>query len=185
MEVLKWDKRVKNIKSFFKSFFLYDGAKSRPPSLYFWTLEVIYYYVILGVVQKKLVGCKWSLRVLKGDKRGKNIKSFFKSFFSLWWSRKSTPQPMFLSSCCIIPSIYTFHFPKKNSWMQVKLKSALKLWKYQKKFFKSFFLYDGAENRPPNLGFLDSWDKVPPIYTCYFTKKTVECKRNRKILKGV
>ena len=48
--------------------------------------------------------------------------------------------------------------------------------------FKFFFLYDGAENRPPNLGFTLAMKNFQIILTI-FQKKTVGCKWNWKSLK--
>ena len=53
-----------------------------------------------------------------------------------------------------------------------KVWNETKVLKKSKHFiFKSFFLYDGAENRPPQPRFLNSWYKGLSNFTCYFFKK--------------
>ena len=66
-----------------------------------------------------------------------------------------------------------------------KIWNETKVVKKSKHFnFKSFFLYDGAENHlPPQPRFLNSWCKRLSIFTCYFLKKSIVCKWNWKSLK--
>ena len=93
--------------------------------------------------------------------------------------QKINPPNLGFYSCYEEPSKYTCYFSKKkqldasetgNVWNETKVV------KKSKNFiFKSFFLYDGAENRPPQPGFLNSLYKRTIKLYLLFCKKTVGC----------
>ena len=69
-------KIVKILKFFnFNSFFLYDGAKNRPPNLGFWTLTFTFFHIILATFQKN--SCvQMKLESSKKAKNSENIEIF-------------------------------------------------------------------------------------------------------------
>ena len=155
-KVQRKQKIVKILKFFnFNSFFLYDGAKNRPPQPRFLDSYVHLLSNYTCDVSKKLVACKWNRKVQRMQKIVKILK-FFNNYFFYWRSKKSTPQPRFLDSYFHLLSNYTCDVSKKLvacKWNR-KVQRRQKIVKILKFFnFKSFFLYDGAKNRPPNLGF--------------------------------
>ena len=103
--------------------------------------------------------------------------------FSMWWSKKSTPQPRFLDSYVHLLSNYTCDVSKKLvacKWNR-KVQRMQKIVKILKFFnFNSFFLYDGAKNRPPNLGFWTLTFTLLHIILATFQKK-IACKWNWKV----
>ena len=108
----------------------------------------------------------------KAVKKSKNF--IFKSFFLYDGAENRPPQPGFLNSCYQGLSNYTCYFFKKK---QLDASETGKVWnetkavKKSKNFiFKSFFLYDGAENRPPQPRFLNSCYRGLSNFTCYFLK---------------
>ena len=103
--------------------------------------------------------------------------------------QKVDPPPTYVFELLLRRSfkLYLLFF-KKN---QLDASATEKFWnetkvvKKSKNFiFKSFFLYDGAENRPPQPRFLNSCYKGLLNYTCYFSKKSFGCRWNWKSLKG-
>ena len=63
-----------------------------------------------------------------------------------------------------------------------KVWNETKVVKKPKKFiFKSYFLYDGAKNRPPQPGFLKSCYKGLSNYTCFFKKKQLDARVTGKV----
>ena len=89
----------------------------------------------------------------------KILKFFnFKSFFLYDGAKNRTPQPRFLNSYFHFLPYYSCDVSKKTvackwNW---KVQIRQKIVKILKFFnFKSFFLYYGAKNRPPNLGFFE------------------------------
>ena len=104
--------------------------------------------------------------------------------FSMWWSKKSTPQPRFLDSCVHLLSNYSSDVSKKIvackwNWKVQRRQKIVKILKFFK--FKWFFLCDGAKNRPPNLGFWTLTFTFFHIILATFQKKIVACKWNWKV----
>ena len=104
--------------------------------------------------------------------------------FSMWWSKKSTPQPRFLDSYVHLLSNYSCDVSKKMvackwNWKVQRRQKIVKILKFFK--FKWFFLCDGAKNRPPQPRFSDSYVHLLSNYTCDVSKKIVACKWNWKV----
>ena len=185
-KVQRKQKIVKILKFFnFKSFFLYDGAKNRPPQPRFLNsyFHLLTYYSC--DVSKKIVACKWNWKVQRRQKIVKILKFFkFKWFFLCDGAKNRPPQPRFLDSYVHLLSNYTCDVSKKlvackwNSKVQRKQK-IVKILKFFN--FKSFFLFDGAKNRPPQPRFLNSYFHLLPYYSCDVSKKIVACKWNWKV----
>ena len=157
-KVQRRQKIVKILKFFnFKSFFLYDGAKNRPPQPKFLNsyFHLLPYYSC--DVSKKIVACKWNWKVQRRQKIVKILKFFkFKWFFLCDGAKNRPPQPRFSDSYVHLLSNYTCDVSKKIvackwNWKVQRRQKIVKILKFFN--FKSFFLYDGAKNRPPNLGF--------------------------------
>ena len=159
--------------------------KIDPPNLGFWTLTFTFFHIILATFQKKIVACKWNWKVQRRQKTVKILKFFnFKSFFLSDGAKNRPPQPRFLDFYVHLLSNYTCDVSKKLvacKWNR-KVQRKQKIVKILKFFnFKSFFLYDGAKNRPPQPRFLNSYFHLLPYYSCDVSKKIVACKWNRKV----
>ena len=157
-KVQRKQKIVKILKFFnFKSFFLYDGAKNRPPQTRFLNsyFQLLPYYSC--DVSKKIVACEWNRKVQRKQKIVKILKFFnFNSFFLYDGAKNRPPNLGFWTLTFTFFHIILATFQKKIvacKWNR-KVQRKQKIVKILKLFnFNSFFLYDGAKNRPPNLGF--------------------------------
>ena len=181
-------KVVKKSKNFiFKSFFLYDGAENRPPLPMF--LNSCYKGLpnYTSFFQKNQLDAGETGKFWNEINVVKKSKNFiFKSFF-LYDGAENRPPNLCFWTLAIKDFQIILAIVQKN---QLDAGETGKLWnetkvvKKSKNFiFKSFFLYDGAENRSPQPMFLNSCYKGLPNYTCYFPKKSVGCSWNWKILK--
>ena len=100
-KAFKGDKIWKTLKIFnLKSYFsIWSSKKSTPPT---WGFEILLKFTFnlhLHLIKKSVWGeSNW--KVFKGDKIWITSKIFnLKSYFSIWSSKKSTPQPGVLKSC--------------------------------------------------------------------------------------
>ena len=71
--MLKDKSSAKNKKSNFKSNFLCDGAKNRPPNLGFWISYLAQFQIIYAISQKNLLGAR-ETEMLKDKSKAKNKK---------------------------------------------------------------------------------------------------------------
>ena len=152
--MFKGDKICKISKIFIlkKYFSIWSSEKSTPKTGFLnscYNLRSIY----LCVLPRKSVWSKSNWKVFKGDKICKVSKVFiFKSGFSIWSSKKSTPQPGFLNSCYNLRSIYTCVLPRKSdrSKSNWKMFKGDKICKISKIFiFKSdFSIWSSTKSTP-------------------------------------
>ena len=94
------------------------------------------------------------------------------------------PRPRFLDFYVHILSNYTCDVSKKLvackwNWKVQRKQKIVKILKFFN--FESFFLYDGAKNRPAQPRFLNSFFHLLPYYSCDVSKKIVACKWNWKV----
>ena len=134
--------------------------KIDPPNLGFWTLTFTFFQIILAMFPKKLVACKWNRKVQRKQKIVKILKFFnFNSFFLYDGAKnRPPPQPRFLNSYFHLLPYYSCDVSKKIvackwNWKVQRRQKIVKILKFFN--FKSFFLSDGAKNRPPQPRFLD------------------------------
>ena len=128
---------------------------------------------MLAPFQKKSVGCKWNWKVLRRKCRANNKNFNFESFFLYDRAKNRPPNLGFWAVATIYFRIILAPFQKKN---QMDASEIGKCWgnnvgQTTKIFFKSFFLYDRAENRPPQPRFLSCCYNLLSNYTCAFSEK--------------
>ena len=161
--------------------------KIDPPNLGFRTPAIKDFRNILAIFQKNQLDAGETGKLWNETKVVKKSKNFILKSFFLYDGAENRPPNLCFWTLAIKDFQIILAIFQKNQLDAVetgKFWNETKVVKKSKNFiFKSFFLYDGAENRPPQPMFLNSCYKGLPNYTCYFSKKSVGCRWNWKILK--
>ena len=132
--------------------------KIDPLNLGFWTLAIKDFFKnIFAFFQKNQLDAGETGKFWNETKVEKKSKNFiFKSFFLYDGAENGPPNLCFWTLAIKDFQIILAIFQKNqlDAGETGKFWNETKVVKKSKNFiFKSFFLYDGAENRPPNLGF--------------------------------